>query len=191
MSKVLIYSAANLANTGRMVGVNLGLHEAKKALLKGDISSPIVVYTKQDELKTTTGNISNEIHVKTDNGDTITFIDAKVDVKKEMEIKEERLINRKGSVKELIQEKDYTVKISGTLSTEDVNKFPYEELKLLNTILSSAKSLSVAGAYLDIFDITKLVLKSADFNQSNWKYFNNFPFSLNLVSDDDYDFLIE
>ena len=86
MSKVLIYSAANLANTGRMVGVNLGLHEAKKALLKGDISSPIVVYTKQDELKTTTGNISNEIHVKTDNGDTITFIDAKVDVKKEMEI---------------------------------------------------------------------------------------------------------
>lgn len=191
MSKVLIYSAANLANTGRMVGVNLGLHEAKKALLKGALSSPIVVYTKQDELKTTTGNISNEIHVKTDNGDTITFIDAKVDVKKEMEIKEERLINRKGSVKELIQEKDYTVKISGTLSTEDVNKFPYEELKLLNTILSSAKSLSVAGAYLDIFDITKLVLKSADFNQSNWKYFNNFPFSLNLVSDDDYDFLIE
>ena len=174
MSKVLIYSAANLANTGRMVGVNLGLHEAKKALLKGDLSSPIVVYTKQDELKTTTGNISNEIHVKTDNGDTITFIDAKVDVKKEMEIKEERLINRKGSVKELIQEKDYTVKISGTLSTEDVNKFPYEELKLLNTILSSAKSLSVAGAYLDIFDITKLVLKSADFNQSNWKYFINY-----------------
>lgn len=191
MSKILIYSAANLANTGRMVGVNLGLNEAKKALLQGALSSPIVVYTKQDKLKTENSNIINEIFLKTDNGDTIAFIDAKVDVKKEMEIKEERLINRKGSVKELIQEKDYTVKISGTLFTEDVNKFPYEELKLLNTLLSSAKSISVASAYLDIFDITKLVLKSADFNQSNWKYFNNFPFSLSLTSDDNYDFLVE
>ena len=191
MSKILIYSAANLANSGRMAGVNLGLHEAKKALLQGALLSPIVVYTRQDELKTANSNTINEIFLKTDNGDMITFVDVKVDVKKEMEIKEERLINRKGSVKELIQEKDYTVKISGTLFTEDVNKFPYEELKLLNTILSFTKSISVASSYLDIFDITKLVLKSADFNQSNWKYFNNFPFSLSLTSDDNYDFLVK
>ena len=191
MSKILIYSAANLSNTGRMVGVNLGLNEAKKALLQRALLSPIVVYTRQDGLKTANSNTINEIFLKTDNGDMITFVDAKVDVKKEMEIKEERLINRKGSVKELIQEKDYTIKISGTLFTEDVNKFPYEELKLLNTILSFTKSISVASAYLDIFDITKLVLKSADFNQSNWKYFNNFPFSLSLTSDDNYDFLVK
>lgn len=128
--------------------------------------------------------------MKTDNGDIIVFIDAKIDVSKEMLIKNTMLVNRKGSVKEFVYEKDYEVKITGNLFTNEAGKFPYEELKLLNEILSTSGSLSVDSAYLDIFGISKLVVKTADFNQESWKYFNVIPFVIDFVSDDDYDFLI-
>jgi hypothetical protein len=61
----------------------------------------------------------------------------------------------------------------------------------LNGILSSADSIYVASRYLDIFDITQLAFKNADFNQSGLKYFNVLPFTLTFESDMDYNFLIE
>jgi len=189
-SKILIYLSQNMINAGRMATLNLGLQESKKSLLHGALASPIEVYTKKEELKTADSNISNEIYLKTDNGDIIAFIDAKIDVKKEVYVKTTTLLNRKGTVKELIQEKDYEVKITGNLFTNEAGKFPYEELKLLNEILSTSGSLSVDSAYLDIFGISKLVVKTADFNQESWKYFNVTPFVIDFVSDDDYDFLI-
>jgi len=60
----------------------------------------------------------------------------------------------------------------------------------LNEILSTTGSLSVDSAYLDVFGISKLVVKKADFNQSSWKYFNIVPFTIDFLSDEDYDFLI-
>jgi hypothetical protein len=179
-----------MINAGRMATLNLGLQESKKSLLHGALASPIEVYTKKEELKTADSNISNEIYLKTDNGDIIVFIDAKIDVSKEMLIKNTMLVNRKGSVKEFVYEKDYSVKISGSLFTEEAGKFPYDELKLLNEILSTTGSLSVDSAYLDVFGISKLVVKKADFNQSSWKYFNIVPFTIDFLSDEDYDFLI-
>ncbi|MGI6291338.1 MAG: DUF6046 domain-containing protein [Bacteroidales bacterium] len=189
-SKILIYLSQNMINAGRMATLNLGLQESKKSLLHGALASPIEVYTKKEELKTADSNISNEIYLKTDNGDIIVFIDAKIDVSKEMLIKNTMLVNRKGSVKEFVYEKDYSVKISGSLFTEEAGKFPYDELKLLNEILSTTGSLSVDSAYLDVFGISKLVVKKADFNQSSWKYFNIVPFTIDFLSDEDYDFLI-
>ena len=83
-SKILIYLSQNMINAGRMATLNLGLQESKKSLLHGALASPIEVYTKKEELKTADSNISNEIYLKTDNGDIIAFIDAKIDVKKEV-----------------------------------------------------------------------------------------------------------
>ena len=179
-SKILIYLSQNMINAGRMATLNLGLQESKKSLLHGALASPIEVYTKKEELKTADSNISNEIYLKTYNGDIIVFIDAKIDVSKEMLIKNTMLVNRKGSVKEFVYEKDYSVKISGSLFTEEAGKFPYDELKLLNEILSTTGSLSVDSAYLDVFGISKLVVKKADFNQSSWKYFNIVPFTIDF-----------
>ena len=70
------------------------------------------------------------------------------------------------------------------------DKFPYRDLYLLNQILNGAKSIQVASVYLCIFDIDKLVFKSASFDQEKLKHFNVMPFTLSFVSDKDYDFLV-
>ena len=51
--------------------------------------------------------------------------------------------------------------------------------------------MEVASPYLEAFGICKVVLKQAQFNQSNLKHFNVMPFELTLLSDTDYNFLIE
>jgi hypothetical protein len=100
-------------------------------------------------------------------------------------------VNRVGKVKERIQEDDYKVKIFGNLCMNESGKFPFEMLKQLNGILSGANSIYVASRYLDIFDITQLTFTDADFNQSTLRYFNVMPFTLNFISDMDYNFLVE
>ena len=44
---------------------------------------------------------------------------------------------------------------------------------------------------LSAFDIHKVVLNTAKFDQKEMKYFNVLPFSITLASDEDYDFLME
>jgi hypothetical protein len=73
----------------------------------------------------------------------------------------------------------------------EAGKFPFEMLKQLNGILSSANSIYVASRYLDIFAITQLAFMDADFNQSTLSYFNVMPFTLSFISDMDYNFLVE
>jgi len=51
--------------------------------------------------------------------------------------------------------------------------------------------MEVASPCLEAFGICKVILKSADFKQSNLKYFNVMPFELSLISDTDYNFLVE
>jgi hypothetical protein len=100
-------------------------------------------------------------------------------------------VNRAGKVKERIQADDYMMKISGNLCMNESGKFPYDLMKQLNGILSSANSIYVASRYLEIFDITQLTFIDANFNQSTLKYFNVMPFTLSFVSDMDYNFLVE
>jgi hypothetical protein len=73
----------------------------------------------------------------------------------------------------------------------EAGKFPFEMLKQLNGILSSANSIYVASRYLDVFNITQLSFREADFNQSALAYFNVMPFVLHFDSDMDYNFLID
>jgi hypothetical protein len=85
---------------------------------------------------------------------------------------------------------DYTVKISGNLVSYK-GTFPSAQLLLLNQILNSEKSITVASAYLALFNIFKLTLKTANFMQSAMTYLNSIPYELNFVSDKDYSFLIK
>ncbi len=125
-----------------------------------------------------------------DLGVKIEFVNARINAIKKNTIVSTALVNRAGRIKERIQVDDYDVTISGSLMVETPGTFPYEELSRLNQILSEAESIFVASKYLDIFKITKLALKSADFNQDNLKHFNVMPFVLKFDSDMDYDFLV-
>lgn len=50
----------------------------------------------------------------------------------------------------------------------------------------------VSSKFLNgIHDITQVVVEKADFMQNGMNYFNVMPYSITLLSDMDYDFLVE
>jgi hypothetical protein len=190
MSKILIYRFADLANRARMAGINAGGQAIKKAWYESEM--PVVVKDYDyynDHLQLRESSRRNNIFLRLDNEYEIEFIDATINLTKASDIKSTALVNRAGTVKERIQEKDYGVVIKGTLQAER-DRFPWDEMHNLNRILSAAKSIEVASVYLSLFDIYKLAFKTATFNQTEWTHFNIMPFSLTFESDMDYDFLI-
>lgn len=190
MSKINLYITANLRNAAYQAGVTVASWTTRSGLYAGALSAPpITVYDNYtDKLMVDGKGNVNSVVLEAD-GSRIEIIDAIIDVKKENDIKATPLVARNGTVKERIQEKDYSVTISGSLFGER-DKFPYYELQLLNAILSVTKSISVASSYLCIFDIDRLVLRDANFEQKMLKHFNVMPFTLKFDSDTDYDFLV-
>jgi len=190
-SKIAIYVGENVRNLARQAGISVGSGLLRGGLYGGRLVSqvlPIEVYGMEDRLLNDGSDVVNGVVLEAE-GSRIEIVDARVDVKKRNEVKDTALVNRSGKVKERIQASDYEVIISGSLFAER-DKFPYYELQLLNYILSTAGSIDVASSYLCIFDIERLVLRMADFNQSMLKYFNVMPFKLTFDSDMDYDFLV-
>ena len=60
------------------------------------------------------------------------------------------------------------------------------------SILLINKKMYVSSKFLNgIYDITQVVVKSANFMQNGMTYFNVMPYSITLLSDMDYDFLVE
>jgi hypothetical protein len=100
------------------------------------------------------------------------------------------LLGRPGSVKEFIQANDYKVSISGSVYTDSRDSFPLYELKALDKILKLEKQVQVANVFLQLLGITKLVFESGDYMPSK-KHVNAFDFSLNFISDEDYDLYVE
>ena len=168
----------------------------------GAALQPVIpVYTYEDKLRpqntvspvgivTGPSESDNELILKSDDGTTIYLIGVEIDVTQKNKIVATQLVNRTGTVKERIQREDYEVKVHGNLIGEQ-GKFPHEDLKLLVKILNSTSSISCSSAYLDIFGITKLAFKKADFNQKELKHFNVLPIELTFESDEDYNFLVE
>lgn len=195
------YIGANAANEARLIGSTAGIAEAKKTLYETAISTEVPIYSQQDKLRlnsssspsgsvTSPSSYDNELILKSDDGTSIYLIGVEIDVTQKNKIVPTQLINRSGSVKERIQREDYEVKVHGNFIGEQ-GKFPHEDLKSLVSILNSASSIQCSAAYLEIFDITKLAFKNANFNQKGLKYFNVLPIELTFDSDENYDFLVE
>ncbi|MDR3094921.1 MAG: DUF6046 domain-containing protein [Bacteroidales bacterium] len=190
------YIGANATNQALQMGVTAasgairrGLYATALTSLPGIDVQPTDNY--RDRLRTEGSQIDNNVILETQSGDArIEFFDAKISVSKQNEIKTTQLVNRAGSVKELIQAKDYGVRISGSLIAER-DKFPYETLELLGRILSEESTLMCSNPYLDLFGIGRLAFRSADFNQESAMYFNVMPFVLTFDSDMGYEFLVE
>ena len=188
-TKILIYTAANALNVARMVGVNMGGNAFREWQHTSALQTPIQVLSFDDRLINDGDTDENGVILRTDTNVEIKFVNALMDIAKNSDIKSTALVNRTGTVKERIQEKDYTISIKGSLMGEK-DMFPHGELQLLNQILSETKSISIASRYTRIFDINKMVFKTANFNQSTWVHFNVMPFTITFDSDMDYDFLV-
>ena len=123
-------------------------------------------------------------------GTVIEIIDARIDVTQQNTIKSTPVTGRAGTVKELIQKQDYNITVKGNLIGER-NKFPYDELHKLEIILNEEKSFEAKSVLLEAFGIDWVVLKTANFEQKDLKYFNTLPFTLTFESDYNYNFLLE
>jgi hypothetical protein len=121
----------------------------------------------------------------------VRFIDVNIKVSQVNTIKETPLTGISGSIKEYIQAMDYNIIVKGSLVSGTSGAFPYDMLQGLVRILKKPESLKIANKYLEAFDISKVVLKNADYDQAGQKYMNVLPFSLNFVSDEDYELQVD
>lgn len=209
MSKIVIhipskkewhYIGANEDNQERMVAETKRIYASMDELYGNALRMDIPTFSDEDRLRVASLSQSwntvqecqrdNELFLRTDNGTEMYLIGVEIDVTQKNKIVPTQLINRAGSVKERIQREDYIVKVHGNIIGEQ-GKFHHEGLKSLVSILNSASSIQCSAAYLNIFDITKLVFKTANFNQKGQKYFNVLPIELSFDSDEDYGFLVD
>lgn len=115
--------------------------------------------------------------------------DAVAAVSRERRIVCTPLTGRDGTVKEYINEGDWNINIvvgvqavRGGVITDD---YPDEELRQLREFLDEKKPLEVYSAFLDIFDITKVVIKNYSATQATEANYQ--AVSISAVSDEDYE----
>jgi len=152
----------------------------------------------------------NPLILRSNDNSIFYFVGATVDVARTNTIKSTSVAGWNGrtvgEVKEYIQNSEFTVSIKCDLFTVGSSALvpkvvdfgqdepaPYTFMALLNKVLSSNEAIDVYNPYLAILGITKLILKKADFKQSNLnsKYQNILNVSMEFVTDIDEGFLVE
>ena len=117
----------------------------------------------------------------------IEIWDAKIDVSFENTIVQTAVTKRAGTVKERISAKDISFSVSGNFINDSQFQFPIDELALLVRLSKLEENFNVANVFINAYDVHKVILVSGATNQSNQKFVNVMPFSLKLVSDQDYE----
>lgn len=178
----------------------IGLTAVRKTVFSSKLGSRIKLEPTDDELLLNYGgSYPNSLLLYSDDT-SIELVDVKIDVTQENTIVKTPMVGTRGTIKELINAKDYVVKISGNIhnATEsgDVdlyngNVYPIAQLAKLENILYQLKIFSVVNVFLNTLGINNLVLESASFKQQGQKHFNILPFNLDFVSDEDNYFLVE
>lgn len=127
--------------------------------------------------------------LRREDGAELEITDAVAAVSRERRIVSTGLVGRDGTVKEYINAGDWAVNIvvgvqalRGGVITDD---YPDEEMRHLCEFLEEKKPLEVYSAFLDIFDITKIVIKSYSATQATESNYQ--AVSISAVSDEDYD----
>lgn len=186
------FAAANALSAAEQAGRTQGMSWARYGWYQAALGTdPIVFDYYTDRLRTDGSQYDNNLLLRTaDMGTVIEIIDARINVTHANTIKNTAVTGRAGTVKELIQKKDYAISVKGNLVGER-NKFPYEALHELEIILNEEKSFEAKSVLLESFGIDWVVLKEAKFSQQELKYFNTLPFTLEFDSDFTYNFLVE
>jgi len=199
--------AVNALNKAAQIGVTIGSFKAQEAIYKVAMSDPVQAQRYAAILTDPRGRLANTVNYSPYIGksepvcndiilavgtNVMTFYDAKVNVVKNKVIHSQSLVGVSGSIKELIQEGDYNIDISGNIITDNQYGFPVDGLKTLNDILTPNEPINVTSVYLnDIFGVTKIVFTRGSFDQRQIKHFNIMPFTLSFMSDIDHSFLVE
>jgi hypothetical protein len=92
------------------------------------------------------------------------------------------IVGRDGSVKEFINNADYSINIKGSLFSNMPNVVPEEELKKLKEIVAINDTIRVISPFLDLFDVRNIVVSMSKINQLEGKS-NIINFDITCESD--------
>lgn len=178
----------------------IGLTAVRKKIFSTKLDSRIKLDATDNELLLNFLDKQPNVLLLYSNDTWIELIDVKINVTRKNTIVSTAMVGARGTVKEFINARDYSVKINGNLHnlTEDRladlrngNIYPIVELAELNNILSQLEVFSVANVFLNTLGIDKLVLDAVNYDQHKQKYFNILPFTIDFISDEDNYFLVE
>lgn len=100
---------------------------------------------------------------------TLTIDDATVSISRQKQIVRTTIPGVVGTIKEYICDGDYDIKITvGIVAVRDgqiVDEYPEEGLRVVRKFLDAGHELLVHSTFLNIFDITDIVIKSHSISQ--------------------------
>jgi hypothetical protein len=131
------------------------------------------------------GNVINYDGVRLD---TVLF-----DVSQERNIIRTAVSGKAGTIKQFIADGDYIINVQGLISGESfktnsgfgvqaVTGVPEEEVRKIKIICSIPKEIEVISSFLDLFDITTVVITAPIFAEKEG-YRNEIFFSCSMISD--------
>lgn len=115
--------------------------------------------------------------------------DVAINVSLQKEIVKTALVGRKGTIKEYITQGDYQITMSvGVAAINDrnelIDQYPEQAMSMLRKVLETDTALEVGSAFLDIFEISRIVV--TNFSVKQMTYANRQVVEITALSDSDY-----
>ena len=95
-----------------------------------------------------------------------------------------------GTVKELISTDDFKLQVRGFAINFEANDYPYEDVEEIKNLFEVNKSLEITSDLCNIFGINNVVIESLKLPELVGIQ-NVQPFEIGMLSDDDFDVIIE
>ena len=129
-----------------------------------------------------------ELTLRTQDGQMLVVNDAVCAISRAKNIVTTQMVGMDGTVKEYINDGDYQINIAvGIVAVRDgviVDEYPEEGLRELRTFLDEKAAIDVHSAFLEIFDINRIVIKSHSVTQDTASNYQSVAIS--AISDSEY-----
>jgi hypothetical protein len=131
--------------------------------------------------------VMTELTLETQTGDRLTINDAVVTLQRQKTIVSTAMVGMNGTVKEYINDGDYSISINvGIVAMRDgqiVDEYPADGIRDLRRILDSNDTINVYSIFLDLFDITGMVIKGYSIKQETHSNYQSV--SITALSDEE------
>lgn len=126
--------------------------------------------------------------LRTEDGRELVLPDAVVALTRAKQIITTQVVGMTGTIKEYISAGDYDLNISVGIAAKEgsyiTDRYPDEELRLLRELLDMDRPMTVQSAFLDIFEVDRIVVKSYSLTQQTDSNYQELAIS--ALSDDEY-----
>ena len=128
------------------------------------------------------------LRIRVEDGSTLLLPDAVVSLTRTKQITTTQVVGLEGTVKEYISNGDYELSIQvGIQGTDDghiADIYPEGALRELRRYLDVNKALQVQSAFLDVFEVNRIVVKSFSLTQDTASNYQEL--SITALSDNEY-----